>query len=122
MILTLRRAKSHSPIKDVQSTTTLFILINARLNFQPHVEARTDKAERLLATMLRLGKTNGGLALSSLRAKLTSAIKPILTWGAEIWHRYDKLLNLSYNPSSQRSRLLGRLDHYASETRPFAAS
>lgn len=65
----------------LESTITLGILINSRFNFQPHVNARTEKAQRLLAVMVRLAKTNGGLPPGALRSLLTGALRPTFTWG-----------------------------------------
>jgi len=43
-------------------TITLGIHLNAEMNFQPHVNARTKKAEQLLKVMLRLGNSDGAMS------------------------------------------------------------
>jgi len=79
----------------LENITTLRILVNSRLDFQAHINTQTGKAEDLLAVMLRLGKTNGGLPPGSLRAIFMGAIRPVFTEDTEIWHRGDRKVNLS---------------------------
>jgi len=69
----------------LQSTSTLGITINSRLSFQDHVNTRTAKAERILRVMKRLGNSNGGLSPSAMRSLYTGMVRPIFTWGAEVW-------------------------------------
>ena len=69
----------------LQSTTTLGCTINSRLSFQEHVNTRTKKAERIWQVMKRLGNNNGGLSPLALRLLYTGMIRPIFTYGAEIW-------------------------------------
>jgi len=81
----------HGPI---ESTTTLGIRINSRLNFQPHLDYRLEKAQKLWGVMKRLGNSRGGMAPAAMRALLTGAIRPIFTYGAELWNRRDRRVNL----------------------------
>jgi len=71
---------------------TLGRQINWKLNFQPHVNSRTKNAEQLLNVMSRLSNSNGGI---SPRALYTCAIRPILTWGAELWNGPHTTLSIS---------------------------
>jgi len=66
----------------LQSITTLGIVIDSRLSFQSHIDARTRKANRILQVMRRLANSNGRISPSAL---YTGMIRPILTWGAEAW-------------------------------------
>jgi len=79
-------------------TTTLGILIQSDFSFQAHINARIQKATRLAQVMMRLGNANGGLSPAAARSLLTGAIRPIFTWGAELW--YDT--GHPYNPSGLR--------------------
>jgi len=47
-------------------STTLGILINSRLKFQPHIDMRTKKVETLGTVMMRFGNSRGGLAVFDL--------------------------------------------------------
>jgi len=69
-----------------QSTVTLGILLNNRLDFQPHLDSRTSKAKRLLNVMTRLGNSNGGMSPRALRSLYTGCIRSIFAWGAELWN------------------------------------
>lgn len=42
------------------STTTLGITINSKLNWAPHIQTRTKKALKVLGVMKRLGNSRGG--------------------------------------------------------------
>jgi len=67
------------------STTTLGITINSELSFQEHIDTRTRKAERIWQVMKRLGNSHGGMSPLALRALYTGMVRPIFTWGAELW-------------------------------------
>jgi len=67
------------------SETTLGITVDSNLSFQEHIDIRTKKAERIWLVMKRLGNSNGGMSPSALRALYTGMIRPIFTWGAELW-------------------------------------
>jgi len=67
------------------SNTTLGITVSSNLSFQEHIDTRTRKAERIWQVMRRLGNSNGGMSPLALRALYTGMIRPIFTWGAELW-------------------------------------
>ena len=82
------------------STTTLGITINSELSFQEQIDARTAKAERIWQVMKRLGNSHGGMSPLALKALYTGMVRPIFTWGAELWlHRpgsYNTFQRLEY--------------------------
>jgi len=55
--------------------------------------------------MMRLRNSNGGLSASAMRALLTGAVRPIITWGAELRNRTNRQLNL------EKMRRLEYQDH-----------
>jgi len=71
--------------RPIQHTTTLGITICSNLSFQKHIDNRFKKAERIWHVMRRLGNSNGGMSPIALRLLYTGMIRPIFTWGAEIW-------------------------------------
>jgi len=76
--------RSRGSFKD--QTITLGVTINSKLNFQPHINARTKKATNLFNVMRRPGTTNGWMSPRALRALLKGAIRPIFTYVAELWN------------------------------------
>lgn len=77
---------SFAPSRAIESTKARCILINSRVDFQPHVDQRTQKGKSLLGAMTRLGNSNGGLSPSAVRDVYTGPIRPISTWGEELWN------------------------------------
>jgi len=77
------------------ASTTLGITINSNLTFQDHINTRTKKAERIWQVMRRLGNSQGRMSPSALRALYTGMIRPIFTWGAELWLHRLELENFS---------------------------
>lgn len=72
--------------KEKQSAKILRIMLNYKLDFQPHIDARTKKAKSLMNFMNRLGNVNGSLSARALRSLYTGAVRPIFAWGAELWN------------------------------------
>ena len=77
------------------STTTLGITINSNLTFSDHIATRTKKALRIWQVMRRLGNSQGGISPLALRTLYTGMIRPIFTWGAELWLHRLELENFS---------------------------
>jgi hypothetical protein len=77
----------------LERSSTLGIMVNSRLSFQEHINDQMEKAAKLAKVMYRLGNINGGMYPSSLRALITGALRPIFTWGSEVWngrgHKYN---------------------------------
>jgi len=89
------RSVTFSPHRPILSAVTLGNSINSRLNFQPHIDSRARKAVQFSGAMARLGNSNGGMSPEALRALYTGSIRPIFTWGAELWNRDCRQYSLS---------------------------
>jgi len=59
------------------------------LEFNDHIEERYNKAASLAAVMQSLDSSNGGMSPSALHTLYTSSIRPILTYGGEIYSSYN---------------------------------
>ena len=73
--------------KPITSCNTLGIHLRSDLSFREHIRRRTAKETTLLKVMTRLGNSNGCMSPRALRALYTGAIRPIFTWGSELWNR-----------------------------------
>jgi len=77
------------------TTTTLGIIINSKLDWMPHIKSRTKKALQIKNVMTRLGNSNGGLSPAAMRSLYTGMIRPIFTWGAQVWNGTHSTTNIS---------------------------
>lgn len=68
------------------STTTLGIRITSSLSWKEHINIRTEKAKKIFKIMTRLGNSNGGISPAAMRNLYTGMVRPIFTWGAELWN------------------------------------
>ena len=72
--------------------TSLGIKITHNLDFAPHIADRCNKAKAALSILTRLSKRiGGGLNPKSLRSIYTGRIRPIGTWGAQLWNGNNNL-------------------------------
>ena len=78
----------HQPLKNKPTSATTFgIHLRSDLSFKENIRKSTEKAIRLLKVLQTLGNSNGGMSPKAFRALYTGAIRPIFTWGSELWNR-----------------------------------
>src|SRR5690606_30833590 len=63
----------------------LGVWLDKRLSFHEHVRIKIAAATRAFFALRRMANTQHGLTVSSMRQLYTSAVLPVLDYGAEIW-------------------------------------
>ena len=86
----------------------LGVILDEKLNFQPHLKAARDKANLAINDICRVVKQYWGLDIKKAMFLYNACIKPMLLYGAEVWG--NRMLSVKTNKnillSSQRKILL----------------
>ena len=86
----------------------LGVILDEKLNFQPHLKAARDKANLAINDICRVVKQDWGLDIKKAMFLCNACIKPMLLYGAEVWG--NRMLSVKTNKnillSSQRKILL----------------
>jgi len=72
-----RRQRTHSKI--------LGVLWNSALDWRKHITTRVSKAKSCLWVLLRTCTSHSGLSPRAARNLYTGCIRPLITYGAELW-------------------------------------
>jgi len=70
-------------------TTTLYSMArySSFLIFSKHIKELTQKAARILKAMTGLCNSRGGISPKAARSLYTGMVRPIFSYGSELWHR-----------------------------------
>ena len=68
-----------------ESQKNLGIHLDWKLNFKKHLSERIDKAEKVLYRLKPILKQNGDISPKTRRQVYTNLIRPIATWGGELY-------------------------------------
>ena len=66
---------------------SLGLTISSDLNFKLHVRDRVHKARGAIAILSRISNSNSGISPKAARQLYTGCIRPMLTYGAEVWYQ-----------------------------------
>ena len=95
------------PIQPVLQFLYLGLLLDHRLNWQPHVQAKCLLAKKLFFSARRHLAVTWGLTSQRLRKLYLSSIEPMLLYGCSLWcPAIDKTRTLTILRSTQRSLTL----------------
>ena len=80
-------------LEEVTTAKLLGVTLDTGLSFQPHVETITNKARKLIFSLLKMKRC--GMEVDDLVRFYQGAIRPVLSYAAPVWHSMANVADIT---------------------------